>query len=68
MQTSKPGVTTLAFGSWPKQKHEKVQVESATRESQLHTQECEGMNPHSQVDSHFGKLNPYGTWIFIEVF
>ncbi len=44
-------VTTLALGLRPKQKHEKVQVKSAIRESHLHSQICEGMcqgmNPHT---------------------
>jgi len=46
MKISKPSVTILTLGSQPKQRHEKVQVESATQESHLHSQECERMNPH----------------------
>jgi hypothetical protein len=40
-------VMTLTLGSQPKQKHGKVQVKSATRESHLHSWECERMNPHT---------------------
>jgi len=32
-------VMTLAFGSWPMQRHGKVQAKSATRKSHLHSQE-----------------------------
>jgi len=37
---------TLTLGSWPRQRHGKVRIESATWESHLHSQECEGLNPH----------------------
>jgi hypothetical protein len=40
-------VTTLTLSSRPKQTHGKVQAESVTQESHLHSQECEGMNPHT---------------------
>jgi hypothetical protein len=53
-------VMTLALGSQPRQRHGKVQAKNATRESDLHPQECEGMNSNSQVDSHFGSWNLYG--------
>ncbi len=52
-QISKPNVKTLALGSRPRQRHEKVQIKSVTRESHLHSWECEGMNPHTP------KWNPY---------
>jgi hypothetical protein len=52
---------TLALGSWPKQKHGKVQAESATHESHLHSRECEGMNPHTpKWTPMYGSWNPYG--------
>jgi hypothetical protein len=37
---------TLILGSQPRQRHGKVWAESTTWESHLHSQECEGMNPH----------------------
>jgi len=52
---------TLALGSWPKQRHGKVQAESATRESHLHSRECEGMNPQTpKWTPIYGSWNPYG--------
>jgi hypothetical protein len=57
------GVMTLALGSWLRQIHVKVGVESETQESHSHSQECERMwrnePTHSQVDSHFGGWSPY---------
>jgi hypothetical protein len=42
-------VTTLALGLRPRQRHRKVQAESATQESHSHfwsVRKCEGMSPH----------------------
>jgi hypothetical protein len=42
-------IGTLVLGLRPRQGHRKVQAESVTRESHLHSwsvRECEGMNPH----------------------
>ncbi len=40
-------VTTLTLGLWPRQGHGKMQAKNATRESHLHSQECEKMNPYT---------------------
>jgi hypothetical protein len=69
MKISKPSVTTLTLGSQPKQRHEKVQVEGATRESHLHSQKCEGMNPHTpKWTPTLGVKIPMESQLFIEVF
>jgi hypothetical protein len=51
-------VTTLAFSSWPRQGHGKVQAKNATQESRSHSRECGRLwrnePTHSQVDSHIG--------------
>jgi hypothetical protein len=64
-------VSTLALGSQPRQRHGKVQVESATWESHSHSRECDrvwGNEPtHFQVNSHFGNWNPCGLLIFQRV-
>jgi len=41
---------TLTLGLRPRQRHGKVQAESVTSKSHL----------HSQMDSHFGNWKPYG--------
>jgi hypothetical protein len=46
------------------QRQGKVRAKYATRESHFHSWECEGMKPHSQMDSHFGSWNPYGVLNF----
>jgi len=59
---------TLTLGSWPRQKHGKAQIESATHESHLHSWECEGMNPHiPKWTPTLGVKSPMEFQIFKEV-
>jgi hypothetical protein len=60
---------TLALGLRPRQRHGRVQAENATLESHLHSQECEGMNPHTpKWTSTLGVGIHVESQIFKEVF
>jgi len=62
-------VMTLTLSSWPRKKHGKVWTESATWESHLHSQECEGMNPHTpKWTPTLGIGFHVESWIFKTIF
>ncbi len=62
-------VTTLALGLRPKQGHGKVWVESATQKSLSHSQECEGLSPHTLKWIPILRVwIPMESWIFKKQF
>jgi hypothetical protein len=62
-------VMTLTLGLQPRWRHRKVQAKSASRESHLHSQEREGMNPHTpKWTPTLGVRILMELWIFKEIF